>query len=139
MAYTTDYTAETLEEEKQDFWLGQVACVNARERALSIVMYHTPKRRNGDMTKNAQGAKYAKWRKRRATCDIQLARVLDVVKELTPGGCIPKRIVRYIMLAKQLQHEDAINNAETSQLSDRRAVEEAASSALDPSSSCDDA
>ena len=139
VAYTTDYTAETLEEEKQDFWLGQVACVNARERTLSIVMYHTPKLRNGDLTKNARGAKYLKWRKRTAACDIPLARVLDVVKELTPGGFIPKRHVRYIMAAKQLQHEDAITNAETSQLSDRRAVEEAASSASDSSSSCDDA
>ena len=142
VAYTTDYTAETLEEQKQDFLLGQVADVNARERTLSIVMYHTPKLRNGDLTKNARGAVYKKWRKRTAAVDIPLARVLDVVKELTPGGLIARRHVRYIMAAKKLQHEDklaAITNAETSQLSDRRAVVEAASSESDPSSSCDDA
>ena len=136
VAYTTDYTAETLEEEKQDFLLGRVACVNARYRTISILMFHTSKLRNGDTAKNARGARYYKWRKRKDAIDIPLGRVLDVVKELTPGAFIPKRQVRYIMAAKQLQHEDAITNAETSRLSG--ADEEAASSSSDPSDQSSD-
>ena len=110
VTYTTDYTAETLEHEKQDFWLGQVTDINSRDSTLSITMFHTLKRRNGDL--HSGGAKYAKWRGTNE-CELPLSRVLDVIESLTAGGLIPKKHVRCTMHAIQLKHEDARREVDT--------------------------
>ena len=55
VTYTTDYTAEILEHEKQDFCLGQVTDINSRDRTLSIIMLHTLKQRNGDLRRERRG------------------------------------------------------------------------------------
>ena len=127
VTYTTDYTAEILEHEKQDFWLGQVTDINSRDSTLSITMFHTLKRRNGDL--RGGGAKYVKWRGiPNGLHVIELSRVLHVIESLTAGGLIPKKHVRYTMNAIQLKHEDARRAVDT-------AVEEGSSAPSSSSSS----
>ena len=111
VTFTTDYTAETLVHEKQDFWLGQVTDINSRDSTLSITMFHTLKRRNGDL--HSGGAKYVKRRGIPNECELMLSRVLDVIESLTAGGLIPKKHVRYTMDAIQLKHEDARREVDT--------------------------
>ena len=125
VTYTTDYTAETLEHEKQDFWLGQVTDVNSRDCTLSILMFHTPKRTNGD---TSRGAKYTKWRGSPNECELTLSRVLDVIDKLSGAGAIPKKHVRYTMDAIKLKHEDARHEVHS-------AVEDGSSASSSSSSS----
>ena len=126
VTYTTNYTLETQDIQKNDFWLGQVTDINSRDLTLSVVMFHTHKLRNGDLI--GRGARYAKWRKSPNECQLTLSRVLEVIDQLTDGGLIPKKHVRYTMDAIQLKHEDARREVDT-------AVEEGSSASSSSSSS----
>ena len=128
VTYTTDYTAETQEHEKQDFWMGQVTDINSKDDTLSIVMFHTSKLRNGD---TSRGAKYTKWRGSPNECQLTLSRVLEVIDELSPTGIIPKKHVRYTMAALLLKREDARREVDTA---DTAAEEESSASSSSSSS-----
>ena len=58
-AYTTHYTEDTPEHQKQDFWLGQVTDTNTSERTISILMFYTSKLRNGDIRPVHRGLRTA--------------------------------------------------------------------------------
>ena len=130
VTYTTNYTAETPNDQQNDFWLGQVIDISSRDFTLSVVMFHTHKLRNGDTRKRVTGATYSKWRKSPTECQLTLSRVLEVVEELTDAGRIPRKHVRYTMDAIQLKKEDARRDVDA-------AVDEGSSASSSSSSSED--
>jgi hypothetical protein len=101
VAYPANYTEETKEEEKQDFWVGQIVGIDVEDRSINIKHYNTGTKKNLE----SQQAKYTIWASRRSndvyTEVIGLDQVLETF-QLTKGGLIVTKKRKHIKKALEL-------------------------------------
>jgi len=84
VAFTTNYTDDTKEEQKQAFWLGKVVKLFPNEDKLQIKCWHT----NTLDNTNAPRAKYRAYTGAHSTRTIELERVLYTFTKLSQKGSL---------------------------------------------------
>ena len=97
VAYPVNYTAETQDKDKNDFWIGKIVRIDVAERELKIRNYHTGTKANG----SSGQASYKVWgngNSRDGFTTIGIEQVLETF-ELTRTNLINSSTRRQIMSA----------------------------------------
>ena len=93
VAIETNYTDETREEDRNDFWLGRIMQVDYDTRQVQIKYYHTGTK---DNLTRAKRAKYVAWAGAIPVDWVDTKRVLMTFPALTPKG----RHIKFTMLKR---------------------------------------
>ena len=101
LAYTTDYTLETPQDQKQACWVGKILGIDAEECKVNIARWHTGTIDNLNVNKSSN-PKYRAWTGANQREWIEVARVLQVFKLTPKTNRITKPIMRQIANALQL-------------------------------------
>ena len=100
IAYRPNYTEDTPNEKRQDFWVGKVQSLNVAERFVRIKCYHTGAIRNAE----SNNAVYRMWTGNHQIVDVKMADIYNTFA-LTSAGRIKKNTLRFITQAISLMEE----------------------------------